>query len=179
MGLKQPINTTSPTSPAAIHQATMRLPLSSSSGAPAVSASGRPARGATGRGDGKPTVEAPVVPPWRGIGPVARRKSGGSGAKKQAAVDAAELRGCGAAHHAPAFGPLRLQDKTTGKANYDKGGVRALSNLDDEPRSFKFTLGKSKKAQVRLYGPLRAADAVHAPACRARTCLPCTHLPNA
>jgi hypothetical protein len=51
--------------------------------------------------------------------------------------------------------PAIAQDKTTGKANYDKGGVRVLSNLDDEPRSFKFTLGKSKKAQVRLYGPLR------------------------
>jgi hypothetical protein len=70
----------------------MRPPLSSSSHAPAVSASGRPARGATGRGDGKPTVEAPVVPPWRRIGRIRRerrKEASGASAKKQAAVDAA------------------------------------------------------------------------------------------
>jgi hypothetical protein len=195
----------------------MRPPLGSSSHAPAVSTSGRPVRGATGRGDGKPTVEAPVVPPWRRIGRIRRtgRSKGaqGSAAKKQAAVDAAFKRlerarfkphvlrarpkgpalgrvwtlaslgapvkravakaqgsegghRVGRAMHNHACDPMRAagvqlpttppaiaQDKTTGKFNYDKDGVRVLSNLDDEPRSFKFTLGKSKKAQVRLYGP--------------------------
>jgi hypothetical protein len=38
----------------------------------------------------------------------------------------------------------------TGKANYDAGGMRVLFNLGDEPRWFKFKLGKAKSAKVRI-----------------------------
>ncbi len=46
--------------------------------------------------------------------------------------------------------PTRAQDILTGNANYDAGGLRVLFNLGDEPRWFKFKLGKAKDAKVRI-----------------------------